>query len=31
MNMDRTIDVAELLIAVGNLAVAGLFIFITGI
>lgn len=29
--MDRTIDVAELLMAIGNLAVAGLLIFVTGI
>lgn len=29
--MDRTADIAELLMAVGNLAVAGLLIFITGI
>lgn len=29
--MNRTVDVAELLIAVGNLAVAGLMIFITGL
>lgn len=29
--MERSIDVAELLMAIGNLAVAGLLIFITGI
>lgn len=29
--MDRTADLAEFLVAVGNLAVAGLLVFITGI
>lgn len=29
--MDRSIDIAELLMAIGNLAVAGLLIFVAGI